>query len=114
MSLLRAGCQGPAGVYRHLNCSSASTWSSLPLASTLKLHFVVRAGRRPPVPRAQLFPVCLSGLLLAATSIGPAFGFITGSFMLRFFVDFDKLSEGEEAVLMTNSWTGTGGKGNLI
>uniref|UniRef100_A0A3Q3WU83 Solute carrier organic anion transporter family member n=1 Tax=Mola mola TaxID=94237 RepID=A0A3Q3WU83_MOLML len=33
------------------------------------------------------------GLLLAATSIGPAFGFITGSFMLGFYVDFDKLSE---------------------
>lgn len=35
------------------------------------------------------------GLLLAATSIGPAFGFITGSIMLRFYVDFDKLSKGE-------------------
>eukprot|EP00066_Takifugu_rubripes_P025816 XP_011615082.1 PREDICTED: solute carrier organic anion transporter family member 2B1 isoform X1 [Takifugu rubripes] len=34
------------------------------------------------------------GLLLAATSIGPAFGFITGSIMLRFYVDFDKLSNG--------------------
>ncbi|KAM9847259.1 solute carrier organic anion transporter family member 2B1 isoform 3-T3 [Aulostomus maculatus] len=32
-------------------------------------------------------------ILLAVTSIGPAFGFITGSFMLRFYVDFDKLSK---------------------
>ncbi|XP_037543145.1 solute carrier organic anion transporter family member 2B1 [Nematolebias whitei] len=34
------------------------------------------------------------GILLAVTSIGPAFGFVTGSFMLRFYVDFDKLSPG--------------------
>ncbi|XP_059207470.1 solute carrier organic anion transporter family member 2B1 [Centropristis striata] len=33
------------------------------------------------------------GILLAVTSIGPAFGFISGSLMLRFYVDFDKLSE---------------------
>ncbi|CAJ1063698.1 solute carrier organic anion transporter family member 2B1 [Xyrichtys novacula] len=33
------------------------------------------------------------GILLAVTSIGPAFGFITGSMMLRFYVDFDKLSK---------------------
>uniref|UniRef100_A0AAQ4RWM3 Solute carrier organic anion transporter family, member 2B1 n=1 Tax=Gasterosteus aculeatus aculeatus TaxID=481459 RepID=A0AAQ4RWM3_GASAC len=32
------------------------------------------------------------GILLAVTSIGPAVGFITGSLMLRFYVDFDKLS----------------------
>lgn len=36
-----------------------------------------------------------AGLLLAATSIGPAFGFITGSIMLRLYVDFDKFSKGE-------------------
>ncbi|GLD67873.1 solute carrier organic anion transporter family member 2B1 [Lates japonicus] len=35
------------------------------------------------------------GILLAVTSIGPAFGFITGSLMLRFYVDFDKLSKDE-------------------
>lgn len=35
------------------------------------------------------------GILLAVTSIGPAFGFVTGSFMLRFYVDFDKLSKDE-------------------
>lgn len=29
------------------------------------------------------------------TSIGPAFGFITGSFMLRIYVDFNTLSKGE-------------------
>ncbi|XP_046876901.1 solute carrier organic anion transporter family member 2B1-like [Hypomesus transpacificus] len=35
------------------------------------------------------------GILLAATSIGPAFGFMMGSFVLRFYVDFDKLPNGE-------------------
>lgn len=30
------------------------------------------------------------------TSIGPAFGFITGALMLRFYVDFDKVPKGEE------------------
>ncbi|KAK5858144.1 hypothetical protein PBY51_002309 [Eleginops maclovinus] len=33
------------------------------------------------------------GILLAVTSIGPAFGFISGSLMLRFYVDFDKISK---------------------
>ncbi|XP_041657732.1 solute carrier organic anion transporter family member 2B1 isoform X2 [Cheilinus undulatus] len=33
------------------------------------------------------------GILLAVTSIGPAFGFITGSIMLGFYVDFNKLSK---------------------
>ncbi|XP_008294076.1 solute carrier organic anion transporter family member 2B1 [Stegastes partitus] len=33
------------------------------------------------------------GILLAVTSIGPAFGFVTGAFMLRFYVDFDKLTK---------------------
>ncbi|XP_068600333.1 solute carrier organic anion transporter family member 2B1 [Brachionichthys hirsutus] len=31
------------------------------------------------------------GILLAVTSFGPAFSFITGSLMLRFYVDFDKM-----------------------
>lgn len=58
------------------------------------------SGSSPVAVGAQVFPICcLSGLLLAATSIGPAFGFITGSFMLGFYVDFDKLSEGEEGTL---------------
>uniref|UniRef100_A0A671VGT7 Solute carrier organic anion transporter family member n=1 Tax=Sparus aurata TaxID=8175 RepID=A0A671VGT7_SPAAU len=35
------------------------------------------------------------GILLAVTSIGPAFGFISGSLMLRFYVDFDKFSKDE-------------------
>ncbi|KAM8900449.1 solute carrier organic anion transporter family member 2B1 isoform 3-T4 [Spinachia spinachia] len=35
------------------------------------------------------------GILLAVTSIGPAVGFVTGSVMLRFYVDFDKLSEAQ-------------------
>uniref|UniRef100_A0A8C8HA67 Solute carrier organic anion transporter family member n=1 Tax=Oncorhynchus tshawytscha TaxID=74940 RepID=A0A8C8HA67_ONCTS len=33
------------------------------------------------------------GILLAVTSIGPAFGFMMGSFMLRFYVDIDKMSK---------------------
>ncbi|XP_076025311.1 solute carrier organic anion transporter family member 2B1 [Genypterus blacodes] len=33
------------------------------------------------------------GILLAVTSIGPALGFLTGSFMLRLFVDFNKPSK---------------------
>ncbi|KAF1378153.1 hypothetical protein PFLUV_G00187410 [Perca fluviatilis] len=33
------------------------------------------------------------GILLAVTTIGPAFGFISGSLMLRIYVDFDKLSK---------------------
>lgn len=43
------------------------------------------------------FLFSFSGILLAATSIGPAFGFITGSVMLRFYVDFDKFSKGERS-----------------
>ncbi|XP_069396076.1 solute carrier organic anion transporter family member 2B1 isoform X2 [Paralichthys olivaceus] len=35
------------------------------------------------------------GIVFAVTSIGPALGFITGSLMLRFYVDFDKLSSDE-------------------
>lgn len=31
------------------------------------------------------------------TSIGPALGFVSGAAMLRFYVDFDKLSTGEES-----------------
>eukprot|EP00063_Salmo_salar_P078067 XP_014052902.1 PREDICTED: solute carrier organic anion transporter family member 2B1-like isoform X1 [Salmo salar] len=33
------------------------------------------------------------GILLAVTSIGPAFGFMMGSFMLSFYVDIDKMSK---------------------
>ncbi|AWO99640.1 putative solute carrier organic anion transporter family member 2B1 [Scophthalmus maximus] len=35
------------------------------------------------------------GILFAVTTIGPALGFITGSLMLRYYVDFDKLSPDE-------------------
>lgn len=42
-----------------------------------------------------LFLLSFPGLLLAATSIGPAFGFITGSIMQRFYVDFDKVAKGD-------------------
>lgn len=42
-----------------------------------------------------LFPLwCFSGILLAMTSIGPAFGFISGAVMLRIYVDFDKTPKG--------------------
>lgn len=41
------------------------------------------------------------GLLLAATSIGPAFGFVTGAVMQRFFVDIDKFSKGDGKPLLT-------------
>ncbi|XP_040006295.1 solute carrier organic anion transporter family member 2B1 [Xiphias gladius] len=55
------------------------------------------------------------GILLAVTSIGPAFGFITGSFMLRYYVDFDKLSEDE---IMLDSkdlrWVGAWWLGFLV
>lgn len=45
----------------------------------------------------MLMPFLLSfpGLLLAATSIGPALGFITGSIIQRFYVDFDKFPKGD-------------------
>ncbi|XP_061752920.1 solute carrier organic anion transporter family member 2B1 [Nerophis ophidion] len=33
------------------------------------------------------------GVLLAVTSIGPAFGFLSGAFLLRFYVDFDTMTE---------------------
>ncbi|XP_069000074.1 solute carrier organic anion transporter family member 2B1 [Embiotoca jacksoni] len=33
------------------------------------------------------------GILLAVTSIGPALGFITGAFMLRYYVDFNTLTK---------------------
>ncbi|KAM6984605.1 solute carrier organic anion transporter family member 2B1 [Aplochiton taeniatus] len=35
------------------------------------------------------------GILLAVTSIGPAFGFLMGAFTARFYVDIDKLSKEE-------------------
>ncbi|XP_077360957.1 solute carrier organic anion transporter family member 2B1 isoform X2 [Festucalex cinctus] len=35
------------------------------------------------------------GILLAVTAIGPAFGFLSGAFLLRFYVDFDKMSADE-------------------
>ncbi|XP_061658420.1 solute carrier organic anion transporter family member 2B1 isoform X2 [Syngnathoides biaculeatus] len=35
------------------------------------------------------------GILLAVTAIGPAFGFLSGAFLLRLYVDFDKISADE-------------------
>ncbi|XP_068587823.1 solute carrier organic anion transporter family member 2B1 isoform X2 [Cebidichthys violaceus] len=55
------------------------------------------------------------GILLAVTSIGPAFGFITGSLMLRFYVDFDKFPEGE--IKLTHKdlrWVGAWWLGFLV
>lgn len=37
------------------------------------------------------------------TSIGPAVGFVSGAAMLSFYVDFDKLSKGEETQLIDDS-----------
>ncbi|KAM8741427.1 solute carrier organic anion transporter family member 2B1 [Acanthopagrus schlegelii] len=55
------------------------------------------------------------GILLAVTSIGPAFGFITGSFMLRFYVDFDKLSKDEiELTPKDLRWVGAWWLGFLV
>ncbi|XP_061596416.1 solute carrier organic anion transporter family member 2B1 [Cololabis saira] len=55
------------------------------------------------------------GILLAVTSIGPAFGFVTGSFMLRYYVDFDKLSK-EEIKLDSKDlrWVGAWWLGFLV
>jgi hypothetical protein len=46
-----------------------------------------------------------AGILLAVTSIGPAFGFMMGSFMLRFYVDIDKMSKGEHIHKMHHTVT---------
>uniref|UniRef100_A0A3B4Z7M8 Solute carrier organic anion transporter family member n=1 Tax=Stegastes partitus TaxID=144197 RepID=A0A3B4Z7M8_9TELE len=56
------------------------------------------------------------GILLAVTSIGPAFGFVTGAFMLRFYVDFDKLTKGEEIKLDSKDlrWVGAWWVGFLM
>ncbi|KAM4619812.1 solute carrier organic anion transporter family member 2B1 isoform 2-T3 [Polymixia lowei] len=55
------------------------------------------------------------GILLAVTSIGPAFGFILGSFMLRFYVDMDKLS-GDQVPLQPTDlrWVGAWWLGFLV
>ncbi|XP_024122211.1 solute carrier organic anion transporter family member 2B1 isoform X1 [Oryzias melastigma] len=54
-------------------------------------------------------------ILLAVTSIGPAFGFVTGSFMLRFYVDFDKLSEDQiELTPKDLRWVGAWWLGFLV
>uniref|UniRef100_A0A3Q4MX89 Solute carrier organic anion transporter family member n=1 Tax=Neolamprologus brichardi TaxID=32507 RepID=A0A3Q4MX89_NEOBR len=54
-------------------------------------------------------------ILLAMTSIGPAFGFITGALMLRFYVDFDKVPK-EEIELDTTDlrWVGAWWLGFLV
>lgn len=55
------------------------------------------------------------GILLAMTSIGPAFGFITGSLMLRFYVDFDKVPK--EAIELDTKdlrWVGAWWLGFLV
>ncbi|XP_054481487.1 solute carrier organic anion transporter family member 2B1 isoform X2 [Anoplopoma fimbria] len=55
------------------------------------------------------------GILLAVTSIGPAFGFISGSLMLRFYVDFDKLSK--DQIKLTHKdlrWVGAWWLGFLV
>ncbi|KAK2827944.1 hypothetical protein Q5P01_018978 [Channa striata] len=55
------------------------------------------------------------GILLAMTSIGPAFGFLSGAAMLRFYVDFDKLPK-EEIKLDSQDlrWVGAWWLGFLV
>ncbi|XP_068436523.1 solute carrier organic anion transporter family member 2B1 [Clinocottus analis] len=55
------------------------------------------------------------GILLAVTSIGPALGFISGSFMLRLYVDFDKKSA--DQIQLTHKdlrWVGAWWLGFLV
>ncbi|XP_030010290.1 solute carrier organic anion transporter family member 2B1 [Sphaeramia orbicularis] len=55
------------------------------------------------------------GILLAVTSIGPAFGFVTGSLMLRFYVDFDKTPKNQIPLDLTDlRWVGAWWLGFLI
>ncbi|XP_016519990.1 solute carrier organic anion transporter family member 2B1 isoform X1 [Poecilia formosa] len=55
------------------------------------------------------------GILLAMTSIGPALGFVTGSFLMRFYVDFDKLPRGEiELEQKDLRWVGAWWLGFLV
>ncbi|KAM4576741.1 solute carrier organic anion transporter family member 2B1-like [Odontesthes bonariensis] len=55
------------------------------------------------------------GILLAVTSIGPAFGFVTGSLMLRFYVDFDKVPKGRIKLGPTDlRWVGAWWLGFLV
>ncbi|XP_040908041.1 solute carrier organic anion transporter family member 2B1 [Toxotes jaculatrix] len=55
------------------------------------------------------------GILLAVTSIGPALGFITGSFMLRYYVDFNRLSKDEVELEPTDlRWVGAWWLGFLV
>lgn len=41
-----------------------------------------------------MMPALVPGILLAVTAIGPAFGFLGGAFLLRFYVDLDKIAAG--------------------
>ncbi|XP_056266680.1 solute carrier organic anion transporter family member 2B1 isoform X2 [Pseudoliparis swirei] len=55
------------------------------------------------------------GILLAVTSIGPAVGFVTGSFMLRLYVDVDKVSS--DQIKLTHQdlrWVGAWWLGFLV
>ncbi|XP_054902487.1 solute carrier organic anion transporter family member 2B1 isoform X2 [Poeciliopsis prolifica] len=55
------------------------------------------------------------GILLAMTSIGPALGFVTGSFLLRIYVDFDKLSRDDITLDQTDlRWVGAWWLGFLM
>lgn len=43
-----------------------------------------------------MFAYCLfTGILFALTAIGPAFGYLMSSGMLRFYVDFNTVSSGK-------------------
>uniref|UniRef100_A0A1A8G446 Solute carrier organic anion transporter family member n=1 Tax=Nothobranchius korthausae TaxID=1143690 RepID=A0A1A8G446_9TELE len=55
------------------------------------------------------------GILLAVTSFAPVVGFVTGSLMLRFFVDFDKLPKAQIRLEHTDlRWVGAWWLGFLV
>ncbi|XP_061606715.1 solute carrier organic anion transporter family member 2B1 isoform X1 [Phyllopteryx taeniolatus] len=55
------------------------------------------------------------GILLAVTAIGPAFGFLSGAFLLRLYVDFDKMSADEVALDRDDlRWVGAWWLGFLV
>ncbi|XP_041865089.1 solute carrier organic anion transporter family member 2B1 isoform X2 [Melanotaenia boesemani] len=100
-------CQpsGPASTSSSQNCKEQSSTAQQMVYPVLLLgQLLLGIGAVPIQPFGISYiddyaseknsPLYL-GILLAVTSIGPAFGFVTGSLMLRFYVDFDKLSEDE-------------------
>ncbi|XP_068509303.1 solute carrier organic anion transporter family member 2B1 isoform X2 [Syngnathus scovelli] len=55
------------------------------------------------------------GILLAVTAVGPAFGFLGGAFLLRFYVDFDKMSAADVELDRSDlRWVGAWWLGFLV